>query len=84
MEAAVGHVEVPVGAEPREDVVVARDGDEAGAAGLALVDGFVDAGAADFGDAAVDDAGELVEEDERGVEEDGAGEVAPASMGPRR
>ena len=62
-EFACGHVNDPIWLEPVGDVVMARDGHEA-ARQVAAADAFRDRGRADFGDIAIDDAGEFVESDE--------------------
>ena len=62
-ESAGGHVDDPVGREPVGHVVVARDGHEP-AADLAGSDAFAHRGRDDSRDVAIDDAGELVENDD--------------------
>ena len=64
-EFARGHVDDPIWLEPIGDIVVTRDGNEA-TRQVAATDAFGDRGGADFGDVAIDDAGEFVESDEGG------------------
>src|SRR3954453_1400870 len=63
LELGGGHVEHPIGFEPGGDIIVACDSNEP-ARQMSAADTFGDRGGAHFGDIAIDDAGELVEDDE--------------------
>ncbi len=57
-----GHVEYPIGGEPRNDVVVTGDGDES-TGEILRPDRFGDGGGSDSSDVAIDNAGEFIEDD---------------------
>ena len=61
-----GHVEDPVGGQPRDDVIVAGNGDEL-TLEVAGPDRLGDGGGSDTSHGAVDDAGEFVEDDGFGI-----------------
>src|SRR4051794_6804259 len=63
LELAGGHVEDPIRFEPGGDVVVARDGNKP-ARQMSAANTLGDRGGAQFGDVAIDDAGELIEDDD--------------------